>query len=326
VPTAAYGAGAAQPGTWNAVDATAAATAIPLLDLAGAPTTATLVRVGGFGSFTFNNAGTSGDDQALMDDYQDVGTTGSQATWTFAGLADGSYTLYTYAWAPDGATFISGVSGGTVDPTQLIGGPWPGAQTQGVTYAVHHFTVTTGSTIDVVVDANAVYGTVNGFQLRRTGAPLNGFCFGDGSGAACPCGNAGTAGNGCANSLNPAGANLATSGVASVANDSLRLQGSGMPNAPALYFQGTSQVSGGAGVAFGDGLRCAGGQTTRLGTQQNVGGASQHPTMANVPISQASVIIAGDVRHYQIWYRNAATFCTPDTFNLSNGVTITWIP
>ena len=27
---------------------------------------------------------------------------------------------------------------------------------------------------------------------------------------------------------------------------------------------------------------------------------------------------------YQVWYRNAASFCTPSTFNLTNGVLVTW--
>ena len=29
---------------------------------------------------------------------------------------------------------------------------------------------------------------------------------------------------------------------------------------------------------------------------------------------------------YQSWYRNAAAFCTSSTFNLTNGVTVTWTP
>jgi hypothetical protein len=29
-------------------------------------------------------------------------------------------------------------------------------------------------------------------------------------------------------------------------------------------------------------------------------------------------------RSYQVWYRNAAAFCTPSTFNLTNGTSIVW--
>ena len=34
----------------------------------------------------------------------------------------------------------------------------------------------------------------------------------------------------------------------------------------------------------------------------------------------------GSVRNYQVWYRNAAAFCTTDTFNLTNGVRARWTP
>ena len=30
--------------------------------------------------------------------------------------------------------------------------------------------------------------------------------------------------------------------------------------------------------------------------------------------------------HYQTWYRNSASFCTPSPFNLTNGVTVSWVP
>ncbi|MEY4775009.1 MAG: hypothetical protein RIT40_2044, partial [Planctomycetota bacterium] len=29
---------------------------------------------------------------------------------------------------------------------------------------------------------------------------------------------------------------------------------------------------------------------------------------------------------YQVWYRNAAAFCSAETFNLTNGVLATWSP
>jgi hypothetical protein len=153
-----------------------------------------------------------------------------------------------------------------------------------------------------------------------------GFCFGDGSGAACPCGNNGSSGHGCANSLNPAGAQLTANGSSSISNDTVVLLGNGMPDSSVLYFQGTSQHSGGAGTAFGDGKRCAGGTVTRLGTQQNVGGASQYPAAGDPSVSVRGGVTAPGVRTYQAWYRNAASFCTPATFNLSNGIEISWGP
>ncbi|MBL8861098.1 MAG: hypothetical protein JNK02_03720 [Planctomycetes bacterium] len=155
--------------------------------------------------------------------------------------------------------------------------------------------------------------------------PSFAFCFGDGSGAACPCGNtsAASARAGCANSLGAGGVLVAT-GTASVSADSLVLAGAAMPNSSALYFQGTAASAAGAGVAFGDGLRCAAGAVIRLGTKQNIGGGSQYPAAGDPPVSVRGVNAPGDVRTYQVWYRNAAAYCTASTFNLTNGWQLTW--
>jgi hypothetical protein len=99
-----------------------------------------------------------------------------------------------------------------------------------------------------------------------------------------------------------------------------------MPNSSALYFQGATQLNGGAGAAFGDGLRCAGGAIARLGTAVNAAGVSQYPFGANPPVSVKGGVVAPGTRTYQVWYRNAAAFCTVLTFNLTNGWELTWIP
>jgi hypothetical protein len=154
-------------------------------------------------------------------------------------------------------------------------------------------------------------------------------CFGDGTSgaAACPCGNNGSQGSGCASSINPSGARLAAIGQARLGADSLQLLGSGMPDAPALYFQGTTLLSGGAGVAFGDGLRCVGGTILRLRTRQNSAGGSIVPGVSEPSLSAlGQVPTAGGVRHYQVWYRNSAAYCTPAAFNLTNAVSVVWTP
>jgi hypothetical protein len=149
------------------------------------------------------------------------------------------------------------------------------------------------------------------------------FCPGDGSGTACPCGNNGTAGHGCANSINVAGAQLVGSGNPSVASDSVVLTGSGMQaTATGLFFQGTTSLS--PGNVFGDGLRCAGGTIIRLANHTAVGGILTYPSGGDQPVHIKGAVSVGDTRYYQLWYRNAGVFCTPSTFNLTNGVTITW--
>jgi hypothetical protein len=162
---------------------------------------------------------------------------------------------------------------------------------------------------------------------RFPGASGFAYCFGDGTGTTCPCGNASPVGDasGCLNSLGQGG-KLVGSGTASLGNDTLVLSGTQMPSSSVLYFQGTTQPAGGFGVAFGDGLRCAGGSVVRLATRTNVAGASQYPAAGDPPLSiQGQVVVPGS-RTYQVWYRNAAVFCTISTFNLTNGWKTVWAP
>jgi len=161
-------------------------------------------------------------------------------------------------------------------------------------------------------------------RLERTSSV---YCFGDGSGLACPCGNTNTASlsSGCASSLGTGGT-LIDLGASSLSGDTFVLRGSNMPSGPCLYFQGATQIAGGLGVAFGDGLRCAGGTTIRLGIKTNVAGASQFPGPSDPPVSLVGLVSTPGTRTYQLWYRDSATFCSAATFNLTNGVRVSWIP
>jgi hypothetical protein len=168
-------------------------------------------------------------------------------------------------------------------------------------------------------------GCINGNTIGLCAVCACGvFCAGDGSGVACPCGNSGAPGHGCANSVNPSGGLLTATGNSSLSNDTVVLLGSGMPDSSVLYFQGTTQHGGGAGATFGDGKRCAGGTVTRLGTKTNAGGASQYPAAGDTAVSVRGGVTSPGVRTYQAWYRNAASFCTAATFNLTNGIEIIW--
>lgn len=165
--------------------------------------------------------------------------------------------------------------------------------------------------------------------LGNIPSPHHPFCFGDGSGSACPCGNESPAGGqaGCLNSVAQGGKLIAT-GDASVASDTLVLFGSQMPNTPVLYIQGAGDVAGGNGSVFGDGLRCVRGALVRLGIETNSGGASHYPTPGQASVSmRGHVPPSGGDFVYQCWYRDPApAFCTTATFNLTNGVRVHWLP
>lgn len=162
-------------------------------------------------------------------------------------------------------------------------------------------------------------------ELATCGGAGTAYCFGDGSGSACPCGNPSAGGSrlGCTNSLG-AGASLRASGTASLSGDSIVLVGAGMPESSALFFQGTSRPNSGLGVQFGDGLRCAGGTVVRLGTKSNSGGSSRYPESGDAPVSVRGNVTSIGSRAYQCWYRNSAAFCTAATFNTTNGWEIVW--
>jgi len=171
--------------------------------------------------------------------------------------------------------------------------------------------------------------TSDEIRLQRNGPPApTTFCYG--TAAACPCANAGQPHAGCENSFGTGGGRLVSEGIASVANDTLALNASGLPaTVSTLFFQGTSQVANGLGGVFGDGLRCAAGVTIRLGIRNSSSGWACYGegNPGDTPISVRGMVPAGGgQRHYQAWYRNAATFCSGFTFNLTNGLTVNWAP
>jgi hypothetical protein len=158
-----------------------------------------------------------------------------------------------------------------------------------------------------------------------------GVCAGDGTGTACPCNNASAAaGAGCKHSLSDAlysgsGARLDADGEPSLAHDQLRLTASKLPTtSTGLVFQGTTANS----VVFGDGLRCASGVVRRMTVRSASGGTISYGSGV---AADPQIHIRGGVdmpgsRVYQVWYRNIAAFCTPATFNFTNGVSVTWYP
>jgi hypothetical protein len=185
--------------------------------------------------------------------------------------------------------------------------------------------------IDNDGDKDMVFGRCAGTQvwINQLLQPSSAtpYCFGDGTGTACPCGNDSAVGDaeGCLSSLGTGG-RLRGAGQASVSSDTFQLTGSRMPNSSVLYFQGNSQIAGGLGAVFGDGLRCATGSVKRLVTKTNANGSSTYPAGAEAPISVTGAVPSGATRNYQGWYRNAPSFCNPETFNLTNGVSVVWNP
>lgn len=168
--------------------------------------------------------------------------------------------------------------------------------------------------------------SIEGATMTDVIAHFTGYCAGDGVGVACPCGNSGSFGHGCANSVNPAGALLQGSGMNRVSADSLVLTVSGVPaSATCTFFQ--QDFVDFTEVPFGDGLRCGGTSIVRIKTKTAAGGTAQYPVGTEAPLSERGFIppIGAQVA-YQVTYRNAAAFCTPETMNISNGIVSIWSP
>ena len=169
--------------------------------------------------------------------------------------------------------------------------------------------------------------------LRGCGHPGVPICFGDGSGAACPCANSGSPGRGCQNSAGTGGAVLEASGWASLAHDSLVLTATGeLPSALTVFLQGSAEI---APRNFGDGLRCAGGALKRLYSKSASGGTASAPGAGDLSVSARSAALGGAIaiggtRVYQTYYRDpSAAFCASppgNFFNASSGLRIGWLP
>ncbi len=145
------------------------------------------------------------------------------------------------------------------------------------------------------------------------------YCHCDGEGGWPACGNFAYWGQGCRNSTG-SGAELRSHGSAGVAADDLSFEATRLvPGQPALLFAGVNPVAQGAGVSFGDGLRCAGGSLVRLGVAvpDALGTAAWGPGLG-----AAAGWAPGETRYFQAWYRDPQGGPCGSGFNLSNGLRV----
>ncbi len=169
--------------------------------------------------------------------------------------------------------------------------------------------------------ANAYVPRTPGAMNMPCVTPPTTFCFGDGSGTPCPCGNDAPGQTGCLN-RNGLGCELSVDGFNAVSFDTVVLSAAdAIPNDFGLYVQADNIIPP---PPFGDGLRCVGFNMIRLElVVSDATGASS----TSVSISAAGGVAAGDVKEYQFWYRDNANLGPCQSgFNTSNGVEIVWGP
>lgn len=153
--------------------------------------------------------------------------------------------------------------------------------------------------------------------------PITAYCFGDGSGAPCPCGNDGPPGGGCLNSAG-LGAVLSHSGSPSVsAHDLVLTTTLAIPGKPCIYYQGTSPTGTLKKTLLSDGLLCIGGSFKKLqSVTSGIGGMSSTST----DIATKGLAQPGDTLYYQAWYRDIAQSPCGYGENRSNALEVLWLP
>jgi hypothetical protein len=150
----------------------------------------------------------------------------------------------------------------------------------------------------------------------------------------CPCSNPPSSPpRGCDNSGATGGAQLTSSGTASLSADSVVFVTNGeRPTATSVVLQGTTNTSG--GLIFGQGVRCASGALKRLYVKNAVGGSITAPAPGDPSVSARSaalgdLISAGQSRWYSVYYRDPIVLggCpAASTFNITQTQEVAWGP
>ena len=160
-----------------------------------------------------------------------------------------------------------------------------------------------------------------------TSAGGEAFCFGDGSGDKCGCGNYGAPGEGCQNSTGFGALLENTGGVGVALDDAVLLASQLPPNKFGVIYMGTDTWEPppftGQDLLRTDGIRCVGGKLRRF----PVGGSGASGMLSvSTPVAlSAGQIGAGETWYFQSWYRDNGSVCGSGS-NFSNALAVTFAP
>jgi hypothetical protein len=316
LPSSSYGGAAASAGVWMEISSPMTPN---LIAIDGSTTGVTLTYI--VSSPYFQNmtiAGTSGDDEALLDDCLRAVDT----RWRFEGLLPGHYRVYSEALAVDALGWMyTRVTGSLQQSDYRLFADWTGSYAHTVSYTVQDVFVTNGTLLLHHFPQEPLHddASTSGIQLVLVDAPGGPFCTCHGFS---PCQNGTGELDGCTNSTG-VGANLLGTGSASVSADDLRFIATDLrPNHAALLFVGNNETNGGFGSWFGDGLMCVAGGIVRLElkTASAAGTAFFGPGLGVI-----GGWGAGDTRRFQVWYRDPMGPCNLG-WNLTNGYAVPFAP
>lgn len=233
-------------------------------------------------------------------------------------------------WSFASAEFSSRTGGGGVSSSEVLGG---GPLPLTAAWQEFVFTVTAGPDVSggVTLEFAGKVGLsqfsfvelfVDDVSVRVVSEPGSAFCFGDGSGTACPCGNdSASTGEGCEHS-GGVGMLISGSGTASITNDDLTLTTTQVPpNNTGIFYTGTTSPAN----TLYDGVQCAGGSVRRFGGISQSDGTAQDTGF----VAQAgpAYFQPGGTYHFQFWSRDVALPGPCGTgANFSPGYAVTMTP
>lgn len=162
------------PGYWNKFDATNSSINYPLYGLDGTLTAAFLHQIGGTEIVTTALGGPGqpkGADAGFLGDAL-VTHTATENCLFYDALVPGTYEVLTYAWMPTAPTTPNLVHIDTNATFTTVGGTWPGAHAENVTFARHMVQVTASAWLrphsGVPSGGNYTIGAaLSGIQIRR---------------------------------------------------------------------------------------------------------------------------------------------------------------
>jgi len=165
---------AGMPGAWVKIDGLDSGFEYPLLGLDGRPVAATVDQIGGteiqIGALG-NPGDPAGQDAIFMADAL-ITHTPIENCLFYDNLQQGTYEVLTYAWMPTLPEVLNAIRVDFNPNENLIGGAWPGGQTEGVTYARHFVEVGAGGFLGThsgVPDGAdfEIGAALNGVQIRK---------------------------------------------------------------------------------------------------------------------------------------------------------------
>lgn len=150
------------------------------------------------------------------------------------------------------------------------------------------------------------------------------YCFGDGSGSACPCGNGGADGSGCANSTGNGALTYNFGGASVSAKDTALFTVRAPANVVGLYLMGSNQLGGGLGIPVLDGLACTGGLALRYPAQFT--GLQGVMDLLEPSSIYPLEIVPGSTWNFTTWYRDPVGSPCGSGSNFSNALQLDFLP